>query len=349
MSSMESASSPQSSNAEPTVSRRTAVRQDRRHVERRLTPPAWLIIVAALLVGAVIGGFTMRHRYIQKSKETILSINGDNITKDEFQHRLEMTSGQQILRQMMDERLTLQYAQKHGLSPTQADIEAKFKEAMQRPDFKDTLAERRQSPEDFKAGLRVALATTNVLSQGMQVTEEELRRFYNANITKNNPKARFYTPETVQVAIIVTRTENRGRQALAELQKDIPFEQVAQQFSEDTSKNAGGLLAPIPKGRTNLVKIPSLENTLFGLKIGQQIGPQKFAGAYWIIRCLEKTSERTLSFPQVKEECRTQVLLSKGAPKNTDKLKKDFETFRNQARIQAFWDRYSDFANKSKQ
>ncbi len=286
------------------------------------------------------GVFFTRQHY--KAVETVASVNGTEITKGEFYRRLEMAAGVEVLRGMAGEQLTLEYARKKGVMPTEAEVQARFDQESAKPDFDQALAQRRQTPEDFKQALRVSMAQAKALGKGIAVSDAEARKFYEANISRANPLARYYTPEQVEIAVVVTQTEARSNKALADLRQDLPFSTVAKNYSQDASKDNGGVLPPVLRGRTASRKIPGLEQALFGMKIGEQIGPRKFAGVWWIIRCLDKKPEVTQPFEKVREECRTGAMLMKGIPANAKSVETDFQKFQREANIQAFWPQYHD-------
>ena len=185
----------------------------------------WLIMAAVLIVGIVIGVVGMRQRY--KAQEVVASVNGASITKSELFERLQAAAGQQTMRAMVGEKLTLQFAKKQGVLPTEEQITARFNtELKKEPKLREMLAQRGLSEAQFRESLMMATAQANVLSKGVTVTDAEARRFYDANVNKSNPNAVFYTPESVQIAVIVTQTEARSRLANADLNRNIPWQTV---------------------------------------------------------------------------------------------------------------------------
>jgi len=76
--------------------------------------------------------------------------------------------------------------------------------------------------------------------------------------------------------------------------------------------------------------------------VGDMKGPTKMAGAWWIIRCLDKTPAKTQTYAQAREDAKTGALLTKGIPANTQKLQQEYGEFQRKARIQAFWKQYAD-------
>lgn len=291
--------------------------------------------VAMLLAGTFAGGpgvvaFDKAH---DRDAQPIALVNGTAITRQAFTHRLETASGNAVLQQMLAEETQMQFARQYSALPNDAQVQVRYDEVSRQPDFARNLALIHQTPDDVKHALQVSLVRQAALTRGVQVSNEDVANFYKANADKNNPSARYYHPETVTVAAILSDKEADIDHALHELATGRPFAQVAQTYSRDSSKANGGLLAPIQRGHFNAKQFPGLEAPLFSLKVGEQIDKSKVAGAWWILRCVARTPEQTVPFPQVAAECRTGAMLTKGLPANAARVQSDFAAFQKSADI----------------
>ncbi|MCC6484190.1 MAG: peptidyl-prolyl cis-trans isomerase [Armatimonadetes bacterium] len=300
-----------------------------------------LWVVAALVVGVAVGVFGMRQRY--KAQEVVVTVNGSPITKDQLFDRLQKTAGQDVMRAMVADRLATQYAEKQGLSPTDAEVEKRLEiEQKSEPKLAEILARRGLNLGDFKENLRLSMAKANVLTNGIKVSDSDVKAFYEKNIDKKNPNAAFYTPESVQIAVIVTKTEAEAKKAQADLSRNIPWPTVVKTYSQDNSKANDGVLPPTFRGRSRSSQIPGLEDLIFSMKIGEQVGPKQIVGAWWIIRCLDKKPAVTRSFADVKDDCLTGAALLKGGNANIKKRQTAFSEFQKNAKVQAFWPNYAE-------
>lgn len=300
----------------------------------------WGVALLALLIGLVIGVFGMRARY--HAKEVVFSVNGATVDKNTFFDRLQRAAGAPVARALVAEQLQLQFAEKEGVLPTDEEVEARFQELAKRKNFKENLQRQGLTEEQFKSNLKLQMAQTNVLTKGVKVTDAEIREFYHQNTNPKNPNARFYMPETVQLAVIVTRTEEDAKKALADLNRGIAWATVVKNYSLDDSKENDGVLPPTVRGRTRASTIPGLEDAVFGMKVGDRIGPRQFAGAWWIIRCLDKRPAQTLPFEEVKTECEIGAKLVKAGPETAKKVETRFAEFQKNAEVKAFWPQYSE-------
>lgn len=304
--------------------------------------PSPVLMVSLVLIGVLVGGAAgiQAMRLRNQARKALVSVNGIVINQDELFPRLERAAGKQGMTKMIQETLQLQYAKSKGVVPTQAQIESRYAEFAKRPNFEVNNAARNIYPEDVKQQLRIVIAKEGVLSKGLTATDAEVKSFYQKNVKPKNTNALFYEPESIRMAVIVTPTQEQARVALRELDKGIPFGTVARNHSKDPSAVSGGYLNPVKRGRTPSSRIPGMEDAIFGLKIGQRLGPRQFAGTWWIIECVDKTAAVTQPFETVKEECRRQVLFAKGKALRGKQVDEEFNSFTEKASIKAFHDFY---------
>ena len=320
--------------------RRAAVQRVTSVPPKFFTPKIVALLLATLMVGAAFGILVTRQRY--KARQVVAAVNGELINQDDLYNQLERTAGVSALKTILDEKLALQFAQKKGVLPTKAEVDKRYAEMLAQPGYEDQLKRSGRVPEDVKHTLMVQMAKAKVLEKDVTVTEEEMRRFYESNLDRKNPNALYYMPETIQLAVIVTKTEAESVKAKADLAHGIPFATVAQTYSVDDSKQSGGLTGLIAQGRTIAAKMPGFEDTVFRMKIGSQLGPVNIAKVWWIIRCVDKTSEKIQPYDTVREECRTGAALLKGVKENKAKVEAEYAEFRKNANVQAFWQQYKE-------
>lgn len=306
--------------------------------EERFAVPAYVRYLLVLLAGLAIGGWVV-HKH-DHAPVVIASVNGQVIDKDTFFHRLQLASGPAVVRQMMAEDLKLQFAKKLGVAPTKAQIDARYNEASSRPGFEDYLTAHGLSQRDYRRGIELDLAELNVMTKGIAVTDADVREYYRENIDKHNPQAQFYMPETSQVEVVVTRSQEKAQAAAEELERYVPFDVVAREYSVDTAGANGGVLPPLQRGRTKFNNMPGLENAIFGLKIGEQTGPVEYGGQWWIIRCMDKAPETTLPFSAVRDDCVMGAKLKKAVPMRGKEVQDEYAQFEKQSQLQAFWPQY---------
>jgi len=295
-------------------------------------------------LGGVVGSVSA-HR---GDNPVLATVNGVPIDRQQYTHRCETTIvnnaavGPQVLRQMVTEELALQYAAKQGVTPLDLEIEAKYQEAGKSANFADNLKKSFQTPEDVKHAVKTNLARSAVITKGISVSDADVQNFYKVNTDTKNPNARYYRPDAVQVAAIISDKEADINNAVHELATGVAFADVARKYSKDKSSANGGVLPPIRRGQMNSQKFPGLQNQLFSLKPNQQIDKIKVGNTFWLVRCIGRTQESTVPFEQVKDESRQGALLVKGANTQGQAVQKDYQDFVKNADIKALQPRYRD-------
>ncbi len=305
---------------------------------KRLKLPLWLVAGAMFLLGLVIGIAVMRHR--AQTNQIIGSVNGATITRDDLFNHMQDAYGLQTVHTLAQNLLQVQFAAKKGLAPTQAQLDAEYAKLSSRPNFAQALAQSGMQEGDFKENLRVQLAETNVITQGVTATDADAQAYYKAQSSPSNPSAQFYHPAEVSLRAIATQTEPEAQKALAEIASGTPFELAASTYSMDTSRSNGGLLAPLAFGRPPLHQAPALEQQIFAMKVGDQVGPVFFAGKWWIFRCQDKAPAVTVPYSQVQEQCLLGAKLVKGTALNSKRIQQEFLDFQRTSNLQAFWPQY---------
>ena len=301
----------------------------------------WLLGLAfcgVFALGIATGGLVMRQR--ARAHQVIASINGQTLMQDGFYHLLENKDGVPILQKMASDTLQQQYAQKLGVLPTAAAVEARYKEISNRPEFGAYLTRTRMSVEDVKDGLKTEMAVNAIIARTVNLTDADVLAYYQKQIANKAVPSRYYTPETVKIAIISTHTEAECRKALQALEQGTSFAEVAAKYSIDESRNRGGALAPIARGNPLYSKLPGFEDLVFHMDTGQQIGPRQIGPLWVILRCQEKQPAETRPFEKVAYECRAEAALAKMSPAQRATLRADYEKFHENAKISVFWGQY---------
>lgn len=305
--------------------------------------PVWSLVLLGLIAGLLIGVLVMRQR--ARAQEVVVAVNGVVINKEAFFHRLQIISGVPTMHKMVEETLQFQFAQKKGLAPAEAQVDAEYAKISQKPGFDQMLAVSGQTANDLKQNLRLEMAKSAILTEGITVSEAEARQYYQTQLDTKNPHALFYHPETITLRAIETQSRDEADKALTELAAETPFELVVATYSQDSSKNNGGLLNPLLRGRSPLHASPALEGTVFNLNVGRRLGPEMFNGHWWIFQCVDKSAASTVPYTAVRDQCILGAKVLKGGALNNQKIEAEFVAFQQSANMQAFWPQYQAAIN----
>jgi peptidyl-prolyl cis-trans isomerase D len=186
------------------------------------------------------------------------------------------------------------------INPTDAELDAYFAKNIGRY----------QVPE--KRSASYALLDLNQLKQQSKVSDDELKAAYQQNIDQ------FKVQNRVHVEHILFKTVGKTDAEVAEIQKTAEgvlkkaksggnFEELAKQYSEDTSKTKGGDIGWIVEGQT----VPEFQQAAFTLPKGSISDLVKTQYGFHIIKVLEKETAHTKTFEEVRAEVEPSVLEAK--------------------------------------
>jgi foldase protein PrsA len=179
-------------------------------------------------------------------------------------------------------------------------------------DYQKFLKQSGQTQGDILLRVKIDLLFSKIRDQVIkgkdQVSDAQLQAFY----TKN--KARFSTPETRDLQIVLTKTQAKAKAARSALQGGKAWAKVAKQYSIDqASKAQGGKLPGQAKG--SLEK--SLDAAVFAAKQGKLTGPVKTQFGYYVFRVTKIHPATTQSLAQAKATIK-QTLASQNQQKALD-------------------------------
>ena len=300
-------------------------------------------------------------------QDVAATVNGFNITYDQLdkyyraqsQGGAERTDEEQtlmklnLLRELIDNRIMLQRAERLGLMAVDSDVDAKLTEVkapFTAEEFERQLKARGMTIEELKAELRQNLSIQKLfnkeITSKISISDADVKAFYEANRAMFN----LAEPQVHLAQVLVTSVPdaqvrnlkndkaNNDEEARKKIQmleirlrKGEDFGMIAQNYSEDpNSAPSGGDLGFVPQS--------ALEKTDLELrKIVGVLGPGEISPvvhtpqAYRIIKVIsrEPAGQREFSDPRVQQTIRENLLNRK------DQLLKAayYETARNEAEV----------------
>jgi peptidyl-prolyl cis-trans isomerase SurA len=268
-----------------------------------------------------------------------------------------------ILRELIDQEIMMQRAEKLGLLATDEEVDRKLNEvkAPYTPEqFNQKLQERNISMDDFKRDLRRSLTVEKVLNKEIttkiNVTDGDVSAYYNGHKPEFNliePQYHlaqiFVTPAPQQVrnlkndkAQTDADAKKKIQQLLNRLDSGEDFATVAMNYSEDpeTAPNGGdlgftpqsGLQKTDPQTRDAVLKLkPGQYSTI--IVVGNPQTKQVFG--YRIVKLISKepAGQRELNDPRVQQAIRDQLR------ERREQLLKSayYDVLRDQAKVENFY------------
>lgn len=295
--------------------------------------------------------------------KVVATVNGENITQQELDKQVEMYktglenqganfSGregrdvlerlrQDILKQLIDEKLLLQEVKKKGLEPSSGEVQQeikKIKESFESEgQFKKFLAASGINEPQLEDYIKKQLAIKNLIDEvtaGVTVSADEVKQYYRENEDKfTEPEKRKARHILVEVESNKTEDERawldakiKAMRLLEEVKQGADFAQLAKEKSEDQGTKDS--LLTVTRGG-GFVK--EFEDAVFALKEGEVTqSPVKTQFGYHIIKLEEIIPSRVQPFEEVKDQIKAELEDMRRAEKFADYM----ENLRKDAKIE---------------
>lgn len=216
-------------------------------------------------------------------------------------------------------------ARDRKVSVSNADVQKSFQQQKKQSfpkeaDYQKFLKQSGQSEKDILLRVRIDLLFSKIRNQVIkgkdQVSDAQLQAFYNKN------KARFSTPETRDLLIVLTKSRGQAQQARKALRSGQAWAKVAKKYSIDqSSKSQGGKLPGQAKG--SLEK--SLDTAVFSAGKGSLNGPVKTQFGFYDFKVTDVHKATTQSLDQAKATIK-QTLASQNQQKALNAYIKNFQS-----------------------
>lgn len=149
-----------------------------------------------------------------------------------------------------------------------------------------------------KRRLRFLLVDQAAIFDGLTLTDDEVRQYYDANLSQ------YRTPGQVRASHVLLRVDGddeevaaRAAEIAAEARSGADFADLAREHSQDeTNAGSGGDLGLVERGRM----VPEFENAAFALAEGEISDPVRSPFGYHVIHVTEKQEEVTQPFAEVR-------------------------------------------------
>lgn len=286
-------------------------------------------------IAAYVNGVPIMARDVEEAVSAKLpsgSMHGRVASEKKQQYWLDAAKG------LVAQELIVQAGRAAGIRVEPAEVTARLKEVRSRypsPEaYKEAIRARGLTPATVKKRLEreilVEKAVRREVDEKVRVTEEEARRYY-----QQNPD-RFVEPEKVRLRHILVRRDpavKEGRDAarrkaeglVARIKGGGDFETLARSESDDPSREQGGDLGLVHKGRL----MPAVEEAAFRLKPGVVSDPVETIYGFYILKVEARVPETRRSFDSIKGK----LIRDLGDLARQDRMKAWIETLSTRAVI----------------
>jgi peptidyl-prolyl cis-trans isomerase SurA len=308
-------------------------------------------LLAAALALCVVPGCKGR----QGGEDVLARVNGRKITRTDVDkyYRSQIESAQQqpseeqalslklsILRELVDNEIMMQRAEKLGLLATDEEVDAKlneFKAPYTKEEFDRLLTERKLSVDDLKREFRRTVTTDKLInkeiSSKINISDKDIADYYNAHKAEFN----LIEPQYRLAQVVVTvgpaaqgqnvtnkaQTDADAKKKIQQLYNRLEsgedFATVAMKYSEQPdAQSTGGDIGMVPESA--LQRDKQTFDAINRLKPGQYtqplpaVDPQSHQSfGYRVIKLISKepAGQRELNDPRVQQFVRDQLRTSR--------------------------------------
>jgi foldase protein PrsA len=220
--------------------------------------------------------------------------------------------GIEITDRGIDDELNKIKEQQFGCKPDETDCKA-FDDFLKQSGF--TLDEARDRVRLQLVSDRIQQA---VLPDEPSISDDEIKTFYEENL------AQFEQPETRDVRVILTKTEeeaNQAKQALGSAPDAKAWETVAKKFSiDEATKSTGGLRSAVVQGQSE----PALDDQIFRAETNTVVGPFKGDAGFYVIDVEKVTPAKTTPLEDATDQIKQTLIATRQQQIATD-FQQDFQ------------------------
>jgi hypothetical protein len=213
------------------------------------------------------------HAQAPADTQPIVTLGAETITRSDYIATLEAAVGKDILRKMVFSALVLQAAAKAGVTPTEAEVDARVKDiSIHQP----ALVPQVSTPAG-RENLMTDIALENLRIQNVVVSDAEVANFYTRNA------ALFTLPSQVQTTLVVSQTQADADRAEILLGQDLTPEAIAakpglhvagvngfnfsmESLPADVRQNVGQTVLAMKSGQVKTIPVPSGDFLTFKVK-----------------------------------------------------------------------------------
>lgn len=215
-----------------------------------------------------------------------------------------------ILKQLIEDRLILSEAKKENITVEEKEIDFRVEDLKNKmggeAELENMLNEQNLTLKELRGRYKEKMMIRKLIDQKVGariiITPLEVKNYYSAH------KDELLRPEEIKLKTILIKPkkEQGGEAGSLGLMRDIlkrvkegcEFEGLAKEYSDGPGASEGGMMGYIKRGEL----LPQIENIVFNLKEGQVSGIIQSSLGYHIFKVEERREPRPLELPEVRQD-----------------------------------------------
>lgn len=255
-------------------------------------------------------------------KEVVVTSSVGDLTQDEFYKEMKSLAGEQLLQQIMVEKIL---NDKYKVTNEEIDKELASVKESAGEQFETLLSQNGLSEEGLKENIRINLLSQKALEE-MEVADEDIQKYYDQ------------ASQELHARHILVADEETAKEAIKRINDGEDFADVAKELSSDGSAEKGGDLGWFTVG----MMVKEFNDAAYALELNTLSEPVQSQFGYHVIEVTEKRPvEDYGTLEEKKEEIREQLLAQFSMDDVITKLLKDAKVEVKDADLKGAFDKYS--------
>lgn len=260
----------------------------------------WVAGIGAVIFAAVIAYFAFNQ------SEAVAYVDGEEITKEELSDRLIALYGENVLNQLIVNKMIEIDAKKQGIEVTDDELNEELDQYYNmyggEENFTSFLEMGGFEIDDFKEDVKRSLLLDRILEERIEITEEEMKEYFEEN------KEQFDQEEQVEASHILVEDRETAYKVINKLNNGEDFAELAAEYSiDENTKNNGGELGYFGKGEM----VIEFEEEVFAMEVNTISKPVETQYGFHIIKKTDHKPYKEANFEEVKEEVKQALLEQK--------------------------------------
>ncbi|GKW47515.1 MULTISPECIES: peptidylprolyl isomerase [unclassified Planococcus (in: firmicutes)] len=226
--------------------------------------------------------------------EVVVSSKVGDITENELYNEMKTSVGDQAVQVLMIEKVL---SDKYEVTDKEVDAEYKKSEEQLGESFEQFLQQNNQTEDSYRKVIRLNLLQEKALTDGVDVTDEEIQAQYERQGTELNARH------------ILVADEETANKVKKELDEGGDFAKLAEEYSTDPGSAAnGGSLDWFGTG----AMVPEFEDAAYALEVEEISAPVQSQHGFHIIQVMEKRQvEDQPALEDQKDQIRKELAVGK--------------------------------------
>lgn len=246
-----------------------------------------VVVVCAVIITAIGWGMS------NSDKDTVASVNGEKITKEELYNLLVEQGGEQALEALITEKVIKLESKKQNVQVSDVDIQTEIDKYYEyyggKESFEQAVTASGISLADMREDVAITLQLKKLLEPRITINEDELKTYFTEN------KDSFAVKKQVKASHILVDSEDIAQDVKNKLAGGTDFAQLAKEYStDDGTKEKGGDLGFFGSG--DMVK--EFEDVAFALAPGVISDPVKTEYGYHLIKVVEQKAAQEATYEE---------------------------------------------------